>query len=137
MLMISTALFHEMEKHVRSSQRQIEVCGLIAGKSNVALSLYPITNSLASPVRFNMEPEELLAALMDIERKTWDIVAIYHSHPNGPQHPSPTDISEATIPDVVHIIWSFSATAWNWKSFTIDPPLYHTADVIVFGNSRS
>lgn len=133
MLTISRLLFSEMGKHVRSSHRKTEVCGLLAGKSNIALSLYPITNSLASPVRFNMEPQELLAALMEIDENGWDIIAIYHSHPNGPDHPSATDISEVTIPDVVHIIWSFSGDAWTWKPYTIDPPNYHETPVVIYG----
>lgn len=132
MLMIPRILLREMEKHVFASRRKMEVCGLLAGKFNIAVSLHPVTNSLHSAVRFNMEPMELLAALMEMEKKGREIVAIYHTHPNGPDHPSQTDVSEAFIPDIVHIIWSFSEGAWRWKAFSIDPPDYRGIRVIVF-----
>jgi len=73
--MIPRTLMLEMEAYVLASQRKIEICGLLAGKSNVAVSIYPITNSLQSAVRFNMEPMELLAALMEMEKNGWEIVA--------------------------------------------------------------
>jgi proteasome lid subunit RPN8/RPN11 len=133
MLMIPQTLMLEMKTHVYASQRKIEICGLLAGKSNVAIGIYPISNSLHSAVRFNMEPMELLAALMDMETNGWEIVAIYHTHPNGPDHPSETDVNEAYIPDIVHIIWSNTGDAWQWKTYSIDPPRFRETPVIVFG----
>ena len=133
MLMIPRTLIHEMEAYVLASQRKIDICGLLAGKSNVAVSIYPITNSLQSAVRFNMEPMELLAALMEMEKNGWEIVAIYHSHPKGPDHPSETDIDEAHIPDIIHVIWSYSGNSWLWKTYTIIPPHFQETPVFIFG----
>lgn len=131
--MLPCLLMREMEIHVHSSLRQIEVCGILAGKSNVAIAIYPIENSLHSPTRFNMEPMELLAALMDMEGKSWEIQAIYHSHPNGPDHPSITDIREAYIPDILHIIWYYRRNSWNYKTYKIDPAGYHKEDIRILG----
>ena len=32
------------------------------------------------------------------------LLAIYHSHPNGPEYPSPTDLEEDYYPDVIKLI---------------------------------
>ena len=96
-----------------------EACGLIAGIDDRCLAVFPISNALQSPVRFRMEPHEQLDAFNHIDEKNWLLLAIYHSHPTGPAHPSPTDIAEAAYPEAVNLIWSPKDEGWHCRGFII------------------
>jgi proteasome lid subunit RPN8/RPN11 len=85
----------------------LEACGLMAGKDSRVLRLYPITNLLASPYAYEMDPAEQVTAMLDIEDRGWEMLAIYHSHPHGPERPSHSDIAQAYYPDSLYVIVSF------------------------------
>ena len=84
----------------------LEACGLLAGRDQVVYAHYPVDNRLASRTMYEMEPEQQLAAMLDLEERGWEILAIYHSHPGGPETPSPLDIAQAYYPDSAYIIVS-------------------------------
>jgi aspartate racemase len=94
-----------MLAHARS-ERPNEACGLIAFQYDRAVKLFPGTNVLASPTRYRMADREVLAAVDEIDRKSWWLGAIYHSHPTSPAVPSSTDLREANWPDALMIIVS-------------------------------
>lgn len=96
-----------------------EACGLVAGKNRRSLAVIPITNILHSPVLYRMDPHEQLEAFNLLDEKGWDLLAIYHSHPQGPQGPSATDIQEAYYPDSVYLIWWREAGQWRCRGFII------------------
>jgi proteasome lid subunit RPN8/RPN11 len=108
-----------MRAHVAAAAPQ-EACGLLAGANGGSRQVFEITNELASPTHFSMAPREQLAALLEIERRGWELLAIYHSHPAGPPRPSRTDVSEARYPGVVHLIWSPDAGEWSCRAFLLD-----------------
>jgi proteasome lid subunit RPN8/RPN11 len=96
-----------------------EACGLVAGKDRISIEVIPVANALRSPVRFRMEPAEQLDALNRIDEMGWDLLAIYHSHPNGPPFPSETDIAEAFYPEAISLILSRSDTDWSCRGYII------------------
>jgi proteasome lid subunit RPN8/RPN11 len=103
-----------------------EGCGLLGGQfveqgtARVSV-VYPIENELHSPVRFRMAPLEQLRVFQEIERRSLELVGIFHSHPNGPDHPSATDLAEFFYPGVpVVIISPGSAGGWQVKGFQIE-----------------
>ena len=106
-----------MRRHVAATAPE-EACGLLAGASDEARVVYPIANALRSPVRFRMDPREQLAAFKQIEAAGLDLVAIFHSHPNGPAVPSPTDIDESAYP-VANLIWTTRDGVWNARGYLI------------------
>lgn len=69
-----------------------ECCGILAGSDGSAVKLWRATNSEHSPVRYNVDPKELLTIYKEIEGRGWDFFAVYHSHTHSPAYPSPTDI---------------------------------------------
>jgi proteasome lid subunit RPN8/RPN11 len=73
------------------------------------LGVFPTANVLNSPTRYLVQPEDLLVALQEMEAQGWgpDPIAIYHSHPRGPEAPSKTDVEEAHYPDSVYIIIAY------------------------------
>ena len=69
-----------------------------------------------------MEPVEQVQALYWMDTNSLDLLAIFHSHPTGPEMLSETDIAEAAY-EVVQIIWSPSSLpeeAWQVHAFWIE-----------------
>ncbi|MBI3738005.1 MAG: M67 family metallopeptidase [Chloroflexi bacterium] len=96
----------------------LEACGLLAGKNNSVEKVLLITNQAQSPARFRMDPSEQLKAFNWMESNELDLLAIFHSHPAGPETVSVTDIAEAAYP-VVQIIWSRPKGIWQARGFWI------------------
>jgi proteasome lid subunit RPN8/RPN11 len=85
-----------------------EVCGIIAARSGVGVALYRGQN--VSPTRqtaYELDAETL-ARQIEFEEQGLTLAAIYHSHPAGPETPSPTDVARAFYPDSVYIICSLA-----------------------------
>jgi len=98
-------LWEQMRADVQARLPQ-EACGLVGGLQRRALQVYPVANALHSPVRYRMEPDGQVRVFLELERHGWDLLAIYHAHPAGPDQPFPTDLAEAAYPEAVHLIWS-------------------------------
>ena len=82
-----------------------EACGLLAGLGGESRQFFPVTNQLHSPRRFYMEPLQLLGALQTMDELGLELIAVMHSHPEGPLHPSSTDLREYLYPETPAIIW--------------------------------
>ncbi len=81
-----------------------EVCGLVAGRSGCATEVHPGRNISPTPrVAYELD-HDTLARMIDFEDAGLELVAIYHSHPAGPEVPSATDIARAAYPDAVYLI---------------------------------
>jgi [CysO sulfur-carrier protein]-S-L-cysteine hydrolase len=96
-----------------------EACGLVAGKDNRSQEVIKVANILQSPTRFRMDPQQQLEAFLMIEDNNWDLLAIYHSHPGGPEYPSITDIREAAYPEAINLIWYPGRQDWSCRAFII------------------
>jgi proteasome lid subunit RPN8/RPN11 len=107
-------LCDEAERHAPE-----EACGLLAGQSERVKVVIPVTNALHSQVRYRMAPAEQLKAFLEIERQGWELIGIYHTHPLGPEGPSPTDIAEAYYPESVYMILSRQTGSWHCRGFYI------------------
>jgi proteasome lid subunit RPN8/RPN11 len=92
-----------------------EACGLIAGtapaaEGGTATRWHPTRNLAASPLRYEIHPDDLLRASLaidDADEVTWGIV---HSHVRSAARPSPTDVGLAgQWPDVLHVLVSLAA----------------------------
>ena len=107
-----------------------EACGLVVGVDQTSLEVFPVTNILHSPVRYRMDPEQQLKYYNQIDKNQWDLLAIYHSHPQGLDGPSPIDIVEASYPGVIYLIWSQINGEWNCQGFLIDKGLVEKVEII-------
>ena len=89
-----------------------EICGVVAVEGDgsapgaaSAVRVYRARNVYASPLRFEIEPKELLELSNAIEEQGTEIGAIYHSHVRSRPFPSQTDINfAANWPGVEWII---------------------------------
>lgn len=120
---ISTALLDELIAHALEDPNN-EVCGVIAvataepddgrgegaeDASARALRVLRARNRYASPLRFEIEPKELLA-LSNACEDLGELGAIYHSHVRSAPYPSQTDINfAANWPGVEWVIVGLAA----------------------------
>ena len=88
------------------SQAPLECCGILAGANGRVIKVYPATNIEQSPVRYNIDPSEILRIHKDIEEKGWELLGIYHSHTHTEAYPSPSDIQLAFWSDSIYFIIS-------------------------------
>lgn len=80
----------------------------MAGSAGEVARLYPVENRLHSSVAYEMEPRQQLQALQCLEEAGWELLAIYHSHPHGPETPSAQDVAQAYYPDALAVIVSLA-----------------------------
>jgi proteasome lid subunit RPN8/RPN11 len=116
---MSTEHLAQMEADV-STRAPEEACGIVIGQGNRSRIVVPITNILHSPYRFRMEPKEQLNAFLLAEEQKLDILAAYHSHPQGIQKPSVTDFEELTYPGIIYLIWFRDAKKWNCRGYIMN-----------------
>lgn len=107
-----------MRQHA-AREAPLEACGLVAGLNHHSLAVFPATNQLQSPTRYQFAPQEQIELFLLLEKEGWDLLAIYHSHPDGPETPSETDIKEAAYPDSIYLIWSKIGNDWTCRGFMI------------------
>ena len=90
-LTLPAALAEEVMQHARADLPN-EACGLLAGSVAAGLGrrFHPARNVEASPLRYNVHPEDLVRITFAIEDAGEELVAIFHSHTRSPAVPSPT-----------------------------------------------
>jgi len=107
-----------MRRHV-AEEAPLEACGLVGGRPGVLQVVYPVTNSLQSRSRYRMDGQEQLAAFLDIESAGLALLAIYHSHPTGPQTLSDIDREELRYPDLLQLVWFIAENAWTCRAYHV------------------
>lgn len=84
-----------------------EACGLIAGKEDQAVTIYPLTNvEPDARYRYLGDPNEQLNAFREMDDRQLELLAIYHSHPATEAFPSATDIARAFYPEATYLLIS-------------------------------
>lgn len=96
-----------MLAHARA-EAPLEACGLLGGRGNRAERFYPTRNAAHSPVRYEVEPADLLAVTMALEAEGADLWGVFHSHPQTEAYPSQTDLRLALYPEAVYLICSLA-----------------------------
>ena len=74
-----------------------ECCGLIGGADGEARTVYRARNAEASPLRYQLHPNDQIRIMREIEEAGEELAAIYHSHTASPAYPSQTDINLALV----------------------------------------
>ena len=75
-----------------------EVCGMVHASNGVPVEAYRVTNTAASPYRYEMAPLEMMRLESRRDETGETLFAIYHSHVASPAKPSPTDVRNAFFP---------------------------------------
>jgi proteasome lid subunit RPN8/RPN11 len=104
---MSAEIAAQIVEHAQSGYPD-EVCGLVAGRGGFATAVYPGRNISSTPAVAYELDHDTLARVFDFEDAGLELAAIYHSHPRGPETPSPTDIAHAYHPESVYLIVSLA-----------------------------
>jgi [CysO sulfur-carrier protein]-S-L-cysteine hydrolase len=109
---ITRSLIDEIVAHALEDPLN-EVCGVVGmdgGSPARALRVHRATNVYASPMKFQIEPGELLKLWNACEQDGGELGAIYHSHVRSKPYPSQTDVNfAANWPGVEWIIVGLAA----------------------------
>ena len=116
---ISKRIYYEMLEHARDEAPN-ECCGLIGGVDGEARTLYRARNAEASPLRYNLDPQDQFRIMTSMEESGEELSAIYHSHTASPAYPSQTDINLAAYPDALYLIVSLADSARPLRGFRIN-----------------
>ena len=81
-----------------------ECCGMVGSRDGEAVEIFRAVNAAASPLRYEIDPQDQYRVEMAIEDAGYDLGAIYHSHTRSAPYPSQTDINLAFHPDSVYLI---------------------------------
>ena len=90
-----------------------EMCGVIVGDRPAADGGTPLRweatrNRAASPLRYEIHPDDLLRLTIATEQAGEEFWAIVHSHAHSAPRPSLTDIGLAYYPDALYILVSLA-----------------------------
>ncbi len=103
MIQVGAAAVEAMWNHALFCHPQ-EACGLLAGSRSTVSMVYCLANVAAAPDRYTVEPGGHLGALRHAERNGWELIGVFHSHPQGPPVPSDYDIKGALEPAWHYVI---------------------------------
>jgi len=101
------------------SHAPLESCGLLAGRSSKVEKIFFVQNQAQSPVRFVMDPIQQLHAFEWMDDNGLELLAIFHSHPSGPETVSATDVAEAAYA-VVQVVLSRKNEQWGARGFWVE-----------------
>ncbi len=99
-LFISAACMYCL-KHEAEKGFPLEICGLLVGKSSIdgwhVNSVHPVANlnTDRSADRFELDPVGYQRIDRELRGSGNEIIGVYHSHPDCPAKPSPTDLNSA------------------------------------------
>jgi proteasome lid subunit RPN8/RPN11 len=127
---LSAGMVQAMIDHARAEYPN-EMCGVVIGDRPAAdggrpIRWEPARNRAASPVRYDIHPDDLYrltVATDDADEVFW---AIVHSHTHSPARPSMTDVGLALYPDALYLVVSLAEAepalaAWRIVDGEIHP----------------
>ena len=108
-LSLPLAVAEQLMEHARAELPN-EACGLLSGSfaTGRATAFHPARNVEASPLRYNVHPEDLVRLIFAIEDAREDLVAIFHSHTRSAAVPSATDRRSAMYPEALYLLASLA-----------------------------
>ena len=115
---ISKQIYEALLAHAREDVPN-ECCGLIGGNGGVAKTVYRARNAEASPLRYNLDPQDQFRIMTEMEERGEELSAIYHSHTASPAYPSQTDINLAFYPEALYVIVGLAAEEPEVRAFHI------------------
>ncbi|MFN2483656.1 MAG: Mov34/MPN/PAD-1 family protein [Candidatus Limnocylindria bacterium] len=110
-LTIPLALVESMIEHARMELPN-EACGVLSGSlaEGRVVGFHPARNVDESPLRYNVDADDLVRITFEIEDGGADLLGIFHSHVASPAVPSDTDRRQAFYPDAFYVLVSLTDT---------------------------
>ena len=80
---------------------------MLVGRDGTVTRSFPAVNAASDPANsYDIAPEELFRLMRAMRAAGLELLGIYHSHPNGQNEPSPSDVKRAYYPDAAYFIIS-------------------------------
>lgn len=148
MIKIAASVLREMYDYAEKSYPN-ECCGLMIGTTDVAKNhtvhafrRCKNNNKERAADRYDMDPLDFMRAEREFEKSPWEIIGIYHSHPDHPSQASKTDTDRAV--EIMAYAWSYLivsvrngkvASAQSWVLNDSDKKFYEEP-LITEGDSK-
>lgn len=127
---ISASHLGQLIAHARAEAPN-ECCGILGSADGRVTTFYPARNKEASPLRFEIHPQDLLEIYELTEQRGEDTI-LFHSHPKTEGVPSQTDINLASWwPGVPWAICSLADERPQVRLFEIDGAAVEEVELIV------
>lgn len=91
------------------------------------LERYPLVNTAASPIEFLANDRTLFDAYRNMQKRGFDLLAIYHSHPVTDPVPSKKDLERNYFEGVMHLIISLKADEPRMRGWWLSETTYQEA----------
>jgi proteasome lid subunit RPN8/RPN11 len=105
---IPRPIVNQILHHAQQAESE-EICGLIGGGAGEFRHCYPVANVAGDRQHlFQLDPKGQIDAMRRMRMAGEELMAIYHSHPDAPAAPSPTDIAQDEYPEVLYLIVSLT-----------------------------
>ena len=132
---LSADIVQALIDHARAEYPN-EMCGVIVGDRAAAdggrpLRWEPTRNRAASPLRYEIHPDDLLRLTIETENAGDEFWAIVHSHTHSPPRPSPTDVGLAFYPDAIYLLVSLADAEPAVATWRIVGGEVHPVELIV------
>jgi [CysO sulfur-carrier protein]-S-L-cysteine hydrolase len=132
---LSADIVQALIDHARAEYPN-EMCGVIVGDRAAAdggrpLRWEPTRNRAASPLRYEIHPDDLLRLTIETENAGDEFWAIVHSHTHSPPRPSPTDVGLAFYPDAIYLLVSLADSEPAVATWRIVEGEIHPVELIV------
>ncbi len=111
-----------------------ECCGLVEGRREfdvvLADAVHPTRNTASRSDRFEIDPAEHFALLHAARERGREIVACFHSHPNGGPSPSAFDTQNADEDDLLWLVASLTAQTAELRAFVFGGRAFHPVPLL-------
>ena len=137
-LKLPSSLINQLFRHAQSSPTE-EICGLIAKDSANQFFNYIIPNMATQPARrFEMSPQQQIAALRTMREQHQELFAIYHSHPHSAALPSWLDTQLAYYPEAFYLIISLNCQGiLQLRGFQLQQSIFKEINLVIEGINTS
>lgn len=118
---IARELYDQIVAHARAEAPN-ECCGIVATNGDgSATRVFPATNKFASPLRFEIDEQDLIRIWRAIDEDDLELGAIYHSHTRTAPEPSQTDVNGAAQwPGALWVIVGLAGEQEDVRTWAID-----------------
>jgi proteasome lid subunit RPN8/RPN11 len=145
MIKIPASLLREIYDHTEASYPN-ECCGLMIGTTdkdqNHTVHAFRICKNLnkeRAKDRYNMDPLDQLRVQKEFANSPWEMIGIYHSHPDHPSRPSQTDTDAAHVGYsyvIISVQTGTVASAQSWVLNEAEKKFYEEPLVSEQGDSK-
>ncbi|MGC8962313.1 MAG: M67 family metallopeptidase [Candidatus Bathyarchaeia archaeon] len=124
-LIIKKKLFDIIVEH-SLEEYPLEACGILLGDVRGPVKsvrrIFKARNILGSPSRYEIDPEDQLAAFSLADRESMSVIGFYHSHPYWDPEPSSIDAAMAFYRNSSYVIYSMPTRSiasfiWDGSKF--------------------